>query len=44
MLEEYERQKIDDIKLYDVNIFTVDSDGGGRFGYLNEYCKVVLRN
>lgn len=41
IIEEYEGQKIDDIKRYDVNIFTVGSDWVGRFDYLNEYCKVV---
>jgi len=41
IIEEYEGQKIDDIKRYDVDIFTVGSDWGGYFDYLNEYCKVV---
>lgn len=39
--EEYEGQKIDDIRRYDVDIFTVGSDWEGKFDYLNEYCKVV---
>lgn len=38
--EEYEGQKIDDIKRYGVDIFTVGSDWIGHFDYLNEYCKV----
>lgn len=41
IVEEYEGQKIDDIKRYDVDIFTVGSDWKGRFDYLNEFCKVV---
>lgn len=41
IVEEYEGQKIDDIRKYDVDIFTVGSDWVGYFDYLNEYCKVV---
>lgn len=41
IIEEYEGQKIDDIRRMDVDIFTVGSDWIGRFDYLNEYCKVV---
>ena len=41
IIEEYEGQKIDDIKRYDVDIFTVGSDWCGKFDYLNEYCKVI---
>lgn len=41
IVEEYEGQKIDDIKRYDVDIFTVGSDWEGYFDYLDEYCKVV---
>lgn len=41
IIEEYEGQKIDDIRKYDVDIFTVGSDWCGKFDYLNEYCKVV---
>lgn len=41
IVEEYEGQKIDDIKRYDVDIFTVGSDWEGKFDYLSEYCKVV---
>ena len=41
IVEEYEGQKIDDIKRYDVDIFTVGSDWSGKFDYLNEFCKVV---
>lgn len=41
IIEEYEGQKIDDIKRYDIDIFTVGSDWRGHFDYLNEFCKVV---
>ena len=41
VIEEYEGQKIDDIRKYGVDIFTVGSDWVGYFDYLNEYCKVV---
>ncbi|WP_407410212.1 Gfo/Idh/MocA family oxidoreductase [Methanobrevibacter sp.] len=41
IIEEYEGQKIDDIKRYDVDIFTVGSDWVGHFDYLNDYCDVV---
>lgn len=41
IVEEYEGQKIDDIKRYGVDIFTVGSDWAGKFDYLNEFCKVV---
>lgn len=41
IIEEYEGQKIDDIRRHNVDIFTVGSDWVGYFDYLNEYCKVV---
>lgn len=41
IIEEYEGQKIDDIKRYEVDIFTVGSDWKGYFDYLNEFCKVI---
>ena len=41
IIEEYEGQKIDDIKRFNIDIFTVGSDWEGKFDYLNEYCKVV---
>jgi choline-phosphate cytidylyltransferase len=41
IIEEYEGQKIDDIKRLGIDIFTVGSDWVGQFDYLNEYCKVV---
>ena len=41
IIEEYEGQKIDDVKRYDIDVFTVGSDWKGKFDYLEEYCKVV---
>lgn len=41
IVEEYEGQKIDDIKRFGVDIFTVGSDWVGVFDYLKEYCEVV---
>lgn len=41
IVEEYEGQKIDDIRRYDVDIFTVGSDWIGKFDYLAEYCQVI---
>ena len=41
IIEEYEGQKIDDIRRYGVDIFTVGSDWVGYFDYLKEYCEVV---
>lgn len=41
IVEEYEGQKMDDIKRYEADIFTVGSDWKGKFDYLNELCKVV---
>lgn len=41
VVEEYEGQKIDDIKRYDIDIFTVGSDWTGHFDYLKEFCEVV---
>ena len=41
IIEEYEGQKIDDIKRLNVDIFTVGSDWKGKFDYLKAYCKVV---
>ena len=41
IIEEYEGQKIDDIRRYEVDIFTVGSDWVGHFDYLKEYCDVV---
>lgn len=41
IVEEYEGQKIDDIRRHDVDIFTIGSDWEGKFDYLNEFCKVI---
>ena len=41
IVEEYEGQKIDDIRRYHIDIFTVGSDWVGVFDYLREYCQVV---
>lgn len=41
IVEEYEGQKIDDIKRLDVDVFTVGSDWRGYFDYLSEFCEVV---
>lgn len=41
IVEEYEGQKIDDIRRLGVDIFTVGSDWTGKFDYLKEYCEVV---
>ena len=41
ILEEYEGQKIDDIRKYGVDVFAIGSDWEGAFDYLKEYCEVV---
>jgi choline-phosphate cytidylyltransferase len=41
IVEEYEGQKIDDIRRLGIDIFTVGSDWIGQFDYLSEYCKVI---
>ena len=41
IVEEYDGQKIDDIRRFNVDIFTVGSDWEGKFDYLNVYCKVI---
>lgn len=41
VIEEYQGQKIDDIKKYGVDIFAIGSDWIGKFDYLNEFCKVI---
>ena len=38
IIEEYQGQKIDDIKKYEVDIFAIGSDWEGHFDYLKEYC------
>lgn len=41
IVEEYEGQKIDDIKKFDVDIFAIGSDWKGKFDYLKDSCNVV---
>lgn len=41
VIEEYEGQKIEDVKRYGVDVFTVGSDWAGHFDYLSEWCEVV---
>jgi choline-phosphate cytidylyltransferase len=41
IIEEYEGQKIDDIKRFDIDIFAIGSDWEGKFDYLKDYCEVV---
>ncbi|EQI12695.1 UNVERIFIED_ORG: cytidyltransferase-like domain protein [Clostridioides difficile F501] len=41
IVEEYEGQKIDDIRRLGIDVFTVGSDWVGKFDYLKEYCDVV---
>lgn len=41
IIEESPGQKFNDIKKYNIDIFTVGSDWEGYFDYLNDYCKVV---
>lgn len=40
IVEEYEGQKIDDIKRFQTDIFAIGSDWEGHFDYLKEYCEV----
>lgn len=39
--EEYEGQKIDDVRRNNIDIFVLGSDWIGKFDYLREYCQVV---
>lgn len=41
IIEESLGQKVNDVKKYHVDIFTVGSDWVGAFDYMNDYCKVV---
>lgn len=41
VVEEYEGQKIDDIRRLGIDVFAIGDDWKGCFDYLNEYCKVV---
>lgn len=35
------KQKIEDIKKYDIDIFVMGDDWEGKFDYLKEYCEVI---
>lgn len=41
IVEEYEGQKIDDVKRYGVDIFAIGDDWKGKFDYMGEYCQLV---
>ncbi len=41
IVEEYEGQKIDDVRRYGIDVFTVGSDWTGVFDYMNDYCEVI---
>ncbi len=41
IIEEYEGQKIEDIKKYNIDIFAIGSDWKGKFDFLKEFCEVV---
>lgn len=41
VVEEYQGQKIADIRKYGVDVFAIGSDWEGRFDFLNKYCEVV---
>ncbi|MBD5546163.1 MAG: Gfo/Idh/MocA family oxidoreductase [Lachnospiraceae bacterium] len=41
VVEDHMGQKIEDIKKFDIDVFTVGSDWTGKFDYLKEYCDVV---
>lgn len=41
IVEEFEGQKISDIKKYNVDIFAIGSDWKGKFDYLKSFCDVV---
>ena len=41
IIEEYDGQKIDDIKRENIDVFAIGSDWEGKFDYLGNYCEVV---
>jgi len=41
IIEDHEGQKIEDIKKYDIDIFTLGSDWKGAYDFLNQFCEVV---
>jgi len=34
-------QKVEDIRLYQIDVFTIGNDWEGKFDYLKEYCEVI---
>lgn len=40
-VEEYEGQKIEDLRRYSIDKFVIGDDWDGKFDYLNEWCEVV---
>ncbi len=41
IVEEYQGQKINDIRKYDIDALVIGSDWRGKFDYLMEYCEVI---
>ena len=41
IVEEYDGQKVDDIKHFEIDVFAIGSDWKGKFDYLNQWCEVV---
>lgn len=41
IVEEYPGQKIDDVRRYEIDVFTAGSDWKGEFDYLKEWCEVI---
>ena len=41
VIEDHVGQKIEDVKRFNIDIFTVGSDWVGRFDHMKEYCEVV---
>lgn len=41
IVEEYQGQKVSDIRKYDVDVFAIGSDWEGQFDHLKKYCDVV---
>lgn len=39
--EECWEQKVDDVKKYDISVFTIGDDWKGKFDFLKEHCEVV---
>lgn len=39
--EECWEQKVEDVKKYDVSVFTIGDDWKGKFDFLKDYCEVV---